>query len=143
MQVLVDTSIWSLAFRRSRAQISQAEARITSDLGDLIQDGRVRLIGSIRQELLSGIRDADQFNRLTTDLRAFADEPVSTDDYEEAAQWSNRCRARGVAGSGTDFLLCAVAIARGWRIFTRDGDFQTYARIIPLKLFATTGVKHR
>ena len=142
MQVLVDTSVWSLALRRSRAQISEVEARITSELVDLIRDGRARLIGAIRQELLSGIRDPDQFEPLKTNLRAFPDEPVSTDDYEEAAQWSNQCRSRGIAGSGTDFLMCAIAISRGWQIFTRDRDFQVYARVLPLKLFAP-GVKHR
>lgn len=142
MQVLVDTSIWSLALRRSKAQISDAENGVTSDLRDLIQDGRARLMGAIRQELLSGIRDPAQFGQLKTYLRAFPDEPLSTDDYEEAARCSNQCRSRGIAGSGTDFLICAVAIARRWQIFTRDGDFETYARVIPLKLFAT-GVKRR
>ena len=142
MQVLVDTSIWSLALRRSRAQISDAEKKITSNLLDFIQDGRARLIGAIRQELLSGIRDPAQFEQLKTHLRAFPDEPLSTDDYEEAARWSNQCRSSGITGTGTDFLICATAIARGWQIFTRDDDFQMYARVIPLKLFAT-GVKHR
>jgi predicted nucleic acid-binding protein len=142
VQVLVDTSIWSLALRRSTEQVSDAENEITSNLRDFIQDGRGRLIGAIRQELLSGIRDPAQFGQLKTYLRAFPDEPLSTDDYEEAARWSNQCRSRGIAGSGTDFLICAVAIARGWQIFTRDQDFQSYARVIPLKLFAT-GVKHR
>ena len=143
MQVLVDTSIWSLALRRANAQISDAEKRIASDLRDLIQDGRVRLIGAIRQELLSGIRDPAQFEQLKTNLRAFPDEPLLTDDYEEAAKWSNQCRSRGIAGSGTDFLICAVAIARGWQIFTRDDDFQTCGRAIPIKLFAATGAEHR
>jgi hypothetical protein len=64
VQVLVDTSIWSLALRRTNAQISDAEKRIASDLRDLIQDGRARLIGAIRQELLSGIRDPAQFEQL-------------------------------------------------------------------------------
>jgi predicted nucleic acid-binding protein len=142
VQVLVDTSIWSLALRRSKEQVSEAQAGITSELGDLVRDGRARLIGSIRQELLSGIRDPNQFQRLKTYLRAFADEPASTDDYEEAARLSNQCRSRGLAGSGTDFLICAIAIGRGWQIFTRDDDFQTYARFIPVKLHAR-GAKHR
>jgi predicted nucleic acid-binding protein len=143
MRVLVDTSIWSLALRRSRAQISDAEKRMTSDLRDFIQDGRARLIGAIRQELLSGVRDPDQFEQLKTYLRAFPDEPLSTDDYEAAARWSNQCRSRVITGSGTDFLICAVSIARGWQIFTRDNDFQTYARVIPLKLYPTAGARHR
>ena len=143
MRVLVDTSIWSLALRRSRAQISNAEKRMTSDLRDFIQDGRARLIGAIRQELLSGVRDPDQFEQLKTYLRAFPDEPVSTDDYEAAARWSNQCRSRGITGSETDFLICAVSIARGWLIFTLDNDFQSYARVIPLKLYPTAGARHR
>lgn len=65
------------------------------------------------------------------------------DDYEAAAQWSNQCRSRGIAGSGTDFLICAIAIARGWQIFTRDDDFQSYSRAIPIKLFGATGATHR
>jgi predicted nucleic acid-binding protein len=143
VRVLVDTSIWSLALRRSRAQISNAEKRMTSDLRDFIQDGRARLIGAIRQELLSGVRDPDQFEQLKTYLRAFPDEPVSTDDYEAAARWSNQCRSRGITGSETDFLICAVSIARGWLIFTLDNDFQSYARVIPLKLYPTAGARHR
>lgn len=142
MQVLVDTSIWSLALRRSRAQLSEPEKTITSDLRDFIQDGRARIIGSVRQELLSGVRDVAQFERLKTYLRAFPDEPSLTEDYEEAARLSNQCRSRGIAGSVTDFLICAVAIGRGWQIFTEDEDFQTYARVLPLKLFVS-GAKTR
>jgi predicted nucleic acid-binding protein len=143
VQILVDTSIWSLALRRSRAQLSEVEKTSTSELRDFIQDGRARLIGSVRQELLSGIRDQAQFERVKTYLRAFPDEPASTDDYEDAARWSNQCRSRGIAGSGTDFLICAMAISRGWQIFTRDDDFQTYARVIPLELYLTGAAKPR
>ena len=143
MQVLVDTSIWFLALRRSKAQLSEAEKTITSELRDFIQDGRARLIGSVRQELLSGIRDPAQFERLTRDLRAFPDEPASTNDCEDAARWSNQCRSRGIAGSGTDFLMCAIAISRGWQICTSDNDFQTYARVLPLNLYLRGGAKTR
>lgn len=143
MQVLVDTSIWSLALRRSRAQLSDVENTITSELRDFIQDDRARIIGSIRQELLSGIRDPAQFERIKTYLRSFPDERSSADDYEQAARLSNQCRSRGIAGSGTDFLICAIAIGRGWPIFTRDDDFQTYARVLPIKLYLSGGAKTR
>jgi len=143
VQILVDTSIWSLALRRSRAQLSEVEKTSTSELRDFIQDGRARLIGSVRQELLSGIRDPVQFERLRIQLRPFPDEPASTDDYEDAARWSNQCRSRGIAGSGTDYLMCAMAISRGWQIFTSDIDFQTYARVLPLKLYLSGGAKTR
>ncbi len=55
MNVLIDTSVWSLAFRRARGS-SRADAQIVAELTELIQEGRVLLMGPIRQELLSGAR---------------------------------------------------------------------------------------
>ena len=135
MQVLVDTNIWSLALRRSKPHSKQAEAKITGMLAELIRDNRVRLIGPIRQELLSGIRETTQFDRLKEYLRAFPDEPLRTDDFEDAAQCSNQCRSKGVTGSSIDFLICATSLSRRWQIFTTDTDFRAYAGILPISLF--------
>lgn len=134
MQVLVDTSIWSLALRRHRARLSGAESERIASLHELIEDGRARLIGPIRQELLSGIREPGQFERLRDQLRAFQDEALTTEDFEQAAHWSNACRRRGVSGSGVDFLICGVAVARGWKVFTTDSDFRAYAKVVPIQL---------
>jgi predicted nucleic acid-binding protein len=67
-------------------------------------------------------------------MRSFPDEPVSTSDYEAAAKASNKCRARGVAVSVSDILICAIALTRDWSIFATDPDFKSYAKILPLKL---------
>ena len=134
MQVLVDTSIWSLALRRRRGQLSVAEKERVASLEELIRDGRARLIGPIRQELLSAIREPAQFGKLREQLQAFQDERLTAEDYEQAAQCSNDCRRKGLAGSGIDFLICAVAIARGWHVFTSDTDFRSYAKVIPVQL---------
>jgi hypothetical protein len=136
VQVLVDTGIWSLALRRHRGRLSEAENQRIASLHELIEDGLARLIGPIRQELLSGIREPVQFERLCDRLRAFQDEALTTADFEQAAHWSNECRRRGIAGSGVDFLICAVAVARGWQIFTTDGDFRAYAKAVPIRLRA-------
>jgi predicted nucleic acid-binding protein len=87
----------------------------------------------VRQELLSGIKTSSQYEKLRGVLRSFPDEPVSTADYEGAAKVGNDCRARGVAVSVSDILICAMAIARDWSIFAADPDFKSYARILPLK----------
>jgi hypothetical protein len=138
VQVLVDTNIWSLALRRHRNRTSEAETERVAMLRSLIQDGRARLIGPIRQELLSGIRESGQFERLRAQLRAFSDEALSMADYEKAAHLSNECRRRGLAGSGVDFLICAVAMAREWRIFTSDSDFRSYAKVVPLQFHSSS-----
>jgi len=135
MYVLVDTPVWSLALRRKPGHLSERETGLTERLADLIRDGRVQLIGVVRQELLSGIREEDQFQNLKKYLRAFDDPPVGRDDYEEAARLHNRCRARGIAGSAIDFLICAVALRNHWLIFTLDHDFEHYAKALGIKLY--------
>jgi len=134
VSVLVDTSIWSLALRRKAQDLNPAERAAVTELANLIKEGRARIIGLVRQELLSGIKTASQYEKLRAVLRSFPDEPIATADYEAAAKASNDCRARGVAVSVSDILICAIALARDWSIFAADPDFKSYARILPLKL---------
>jgi predicted nucleic acid-binding protein len=131
VKVLVDTSIWSLALRRKGRAENEA-ARL--ELGSLVSDGRVAMIGPIRQEILSGIKEPAQFERLREHLRAFPDIEIATGDYEEAASFFNRCRESGIQGSNTDFLICAVAVRNEFSIFTSDADFTHFARVLPIAL---------
>jgi predicted nucleic acid-binding protein len=135
MLVLVDTPIWSLALRRTSTNLSQCEQRLTTALQELIRDGRAQLLGPVRQELLSGIRQEPSFRKLRDQLRAFDEPHIELADYEEAAQINNQCRSQGIAGSAIDFLICAAASRRAWQIFTTDQDFTRYASVIPLKLY--------
>ncbi len=126
MNVLVDTSVWSLALRRSAPR----QDAIECELRDLILEGRVLLVGPVRQELLSGVRVPAQLRKLREVLAAFPDEPILREDYEEAASCFNRCRARGIQGSNTDFLLCALALRLKAPLFTTDRDFEHFAKVL-------------
>jgi predicted nucleic acid-binding protein len=131
MKVLVDTSVWSLALRR------RAPAHAAADeLRRLVTQGRAGIVGPIRQELLSGVRDRATFERLRDHLRAFPDEPITSVDYERAADCLNLCRGKGIQGSNTDFLLCAVAERTRFPILTTDDDFGKFSRVMPLRLHA-------
>jgi predicted nucleic acid-binding protein len=137
MLVLVDTPIWSLALRRKHADLNPRELRLITTLRELIQDGRAQLVGPVRQELLSGIREEASFKKLRNQLQAFEQVPFDVADYEEAARLNNQCRTRGIAGSAIDFLICAAALRRNWQIFTTDRDFSHYATVLPLTLYET------
>ncbi|MGC1273133.1 MAG: PIN domain-containing protein [Planctomycetaceae bacterium] len=140
MTVLVDTSVWTLALRRRRKQLDASQRWIERELSDLIREGDVAVIGPVRQELLSGIADAGAFERLRGHLRHFEDEPLTIEDFEEAARCHNRCRSAGISGSAIDFLLCAAALRRGWEIFTTDSDFDRYAAELGLSLHEPRGM---
>jgi predicted nucleic acid-binding protein len=139
VNVLVDTPVWSLALRRKPVKRSRQEGSLVQALAELIGKGQAKMIGVVRQELLSGIREDAQFRRLRTALRLYDDTPLETEDHEEAARMSNTCRRHGIAGSSIDFLLCAVAARRRWTIFTTDGDFERYARILNVQLLPIGG----
>jgi predicted nucleic acid-binding protein len=130
MRVVVDTSVWSLALRRR----SPVPSPHTLLLTDLIQDGRALLLGLVRQELLSGIRHPEQFNRLREQLRSFPDGQFETEDFETAASFFNLCMSNGIQGSMIDFLICAFASRRHYQIFTSDPDFDHYSEVLPISL---------
>lgn len=130
--MLVDTSVWSLALRRAK----RVDDTTIRELGELIVEGRVVLMGAIRQELLSGIKVKTQFELLREHLRAFPDLELDEGDYEEAASAFNQCRGNGIQGSNTDFLICAAASRRNLAIYTTDRDFQQYAKVLDLELYS-------
>jgi predicted nucleic acid-binding protein len=134
VNILVDTSVWSLALRRKAEGLNTAEKSVVAELTELIKEGRARIIGLVRQELLSGIKTLRQYENLRATLRSFPDEPIDTSDYEAAAKANNDCRSKGVAVPVVDVLICAIALVRDWAIFTADPDFKNYAKALPIKL---------
>jgi predicted nucleic acid-binding protein len=136
MKVLIDTSVWSQALRRSSSEsLSTAQERVVNVLKELIHDSRIAMLGPVRQELLSGVKTQKQFETLQQILSVFSDETLQKEDYEQAAKIFNQCRQAGVQGSNTDFLICAVSMSRGWPIYSLDKDFLQYQKHLALKLY--------
>jgi len=134
MNALIDTSIWSLAYRRADADLNSGEKKLREELSELIREMRVRVIGPVCQELLSGIRNRKRFDVIWSDLSSFDEEPLTLWDYKRGADISNELRAKGITGALVDCLICAVAIDRGFSVFTTDEDFRHYAKHLPLRL---------
>lgn len=130
MRTIVDTSVWSLALRRKAVTSSSA----TQALRSLIEHGLAVMLGPVRQEILSGIKHRDQFDRLSERLAAFDDLILETDDFVEAASLCNECLRRGIQASHTDFLIAAAAIRRDFAVLSADKDFAHIATLIPVKL---------
>lgn len=130
MKVIVDTSVWSLALRRS----NDIDNKYVEELEELIKEVRAQLVGPVRQELLSGIKSEKQYKVLKNHLRAFEDLSIETEDYELAADYFNKARKNGIQGSNTDFLLCAISIRHRMPIFTTDKDFINFQSVIPIEI---------
>jgi predicted nucleic acid-binding protein len=131
---LVDTPVWSLALRRKPENLNSTQTRLTKLLAQFVRENQAQLLGVVRQELLSGLREESEFRRLRDYLRDFPDVSVATEDYEEAAHSNNRCRAAGIATTTVDMLICAIAIRHSWEILSTDQDFVRYATVLKIRL---------
>ena len=60
---------------------------------------------------------------------------LEAEDYVTASKFFNLCRAMGIQGSNTDFLICAVAVRHKLAIFTADRDFVYFAKCLPIVLY--------
>ena len=129
--VLIDTCMWSLALRGKKTR----EILVAKQIAELIDENRAKLIGPIRQEVLSGYSDKSHFETLRKKLQPFPNEPISDEDYETAATYSNICRKKGIQGSHIDFLICAVSVSLGLSIYTKDKEFSSYQKHLPISLF--------
>lgn len=130
--LLVDTSIWSLAFRRDRPQ----EHPKVDHLREALASGAdVSLTGIILQELLQGVRGPKQRKVLLARLEALPLVEPERRDHVEAAELRNTCRRRGVQLGTVDASIAALCIRHNLTLLTADQDFEHAARIIPLKLW--------
>ncbi len=130
MKVIVDTDVWSEAFRKKKGK----KSLYRHELEHLVQETRVQMIGPIRMEILCGLRDTKLFEIIESSLRAFPDRFLESEVYVLAARFFNLCRSKGIQGSNTDFVICACSVL--WRspILSKDKDYQHYKKLLPIEL---------
>ncbi len=131
MNILVDTSVWSLALRRSGGPVSPKVAL----LGDCLDRGEeVMTTGLVIQELLQGFNGPRQAKRILRELSLLPLIVPDLEDHLQAAELRNYCLRRGVQAGTIDALLAALSIRHRLRLLTTDKDFEAMARHCPLSL---------
>lgn len=129
--VIVDSDVWSEAFRKKGKKSKEVLC-----LQDLIEQDEIIMVGAIRQEVLSGIKEESRFSQIREALRAFPNQNIEDSIYELAASFFNLCRCKGIQGSHADFLICACAVSWKAEILTKDKDFSRYLKYIPIDLYS-------
>jgi predicted nucleic acid-binding protein len=131
MAVLVDTSVWSLALRRSPPSPAREVALLRAHLerGDVVVT-----IGLILQELLQGFQGPTARKKI---IKSFSMLPVlapEIDDHIEAAALRNLCRRKGVQIGTIDALIARLSIRHELPLLTTDRDFEAMSRHCDLVL---------
>jgi predicted nucleic acid-binding protein len=132
--ILLDTSVVSAALRRRKR--GEREEAVATRLGELLSgDDIVALPGIVLQELLSGVAQAGQQERLLKAVRQSFPVVLATEgDHLKAADLVNHAVRQGRALSTPDALIAAQAINRRASLFTTDVDFEALAGISSLRL---------
>ena len=132
MTLFVDTSVWSLAFRRD-GMSSAAEVialRQALEGGDTIVAS-----GVILQEMLQGFSGPRARKNIIDRFSALPLLMPDRQDHIDAAELRNQCRRAGVQIGTTDALLAQLCIRHALILLTTDKDFVHMASHRPLRLW--------
>ena len=129
MRVLVDSSVWIHFLKGRQAFVRQME--------NLIQpDNRVVLTGIIIQEVLQGIADPDEFDRVLITMRHFPEVQPSDDTHIAAARLHQRMRQSGLNLPTIDLLLAAIAREHRLSIYSCDKHFEFLSAANEIRMYA-------
>jgi hypothetical protein len=128
--MLVDTSVWSLAFRRDAPpDLGEIGAlRLALERGDSIV-----CTGLVLQEVLQGYSGAKARVRLLDKFGALPMINPDRVDHVEAAELRNHCRRHGVQLGTIDALIAQLCIRYDLTLLSTDGDFKHAAKYCRLR----------
>ncbi len=133
MSLFVDTSVWSLAFRRD----APAAVNEVRELVRAIEAGEeLMTTGLVLQELLQGFSGPRHRTQI---LDRFAALPLLLPDRRDhvaAAELRNKCRRGGIQIGTIDALLAQLCLRHDLTMLTTDRDFRNLAGCCALKLWA-------
>ncbi len=131
MNILVDTSVWSLALRRDSPPDCEEVSRLKTALN---QGESVFTTGLVLQELLQGFRGPKARRRI---IESFASLPLIVPerrDHIDAADLRVKLRQKGIQAGTIDVLLAQLCLRHGLSLLSADRDFIHMAKHIPLSL---------
>lgn len=121
LTLFVDTSVWSLAFRRDTAPATP-EVR---ELLRAIESGHeIVTTGLVLQELLQGFAGPKAPDKIAERFLALPMIAPDRADHIEAAKLRNACRRSGIQLAAIDALLAQLCIRHALTMLTTDEDFR-------------------
>jgi predicted nucleic acid-binding protein len=132
LNLLVDTSVWSLALRRNVPAPDPAVDRLRVGL----ESGEaVFTTGLVLQELLQGLRGPRDREVLVERFEALPLLMPDRRDHIAAAEVRNICRRRGVQAGTVDALLAQLCLRYHLTMLSTDHDFDNMAAHIGLDVW--------
>jgi predicted nucleic acid-binding protein len=133
--LFVDTSVWSLAFRRDQA----SPAPEVRKLRDALEGGETIVItGLVLQELLQGFAGPRARKDIIDRFGALPILSPDRQDHVDAADLRNRCRRAGVQIGTIDAVIAQLCIRHQLTLLSTDNDFALAARHCTLRVWSAS-----
>ena len=132
MSLFVDTSVWSLAWRRDNAPSAPevSELKRALEAGDSIYT-----TGLVLQELLQGFSRPKAHKQIIEHFSALPLLVPDRQDHIQAADLRNVCRRKGKQVGTIDALIAQLCVRYDLVILTTDKDFQQIATVVSLSVW--------
>jgi predicted nucleic acid-binding protein len=130
--LFVDTSVWSLAFRRDQVSVA-SEVRM---LRHALEGGEtIVTTGLVLQELLQGFAGPRARKDIIDRFTALPFLTPDRQDHIDAAELRNRCRRAGLQLGTIDAVIAQLCIRHDLILLTTDNDFVLAARYCDLRVW--------
>ncbi|TDU68032.1 hypothetical protein EI77_03149 [Prosthecobacter fusiformis] len=129
-KILPDTSAW-ISFFRDATDETGLKLRKLIEL-----EADIYLCGPIVTEVLQGIRHDKDYKKILKLFELPDYFVMDCEVYEYAAEIYRGCRAKGFTIRSTmDCLIAATAITQDAHLLHQDRDYESIARVFPLKIW--------
>ncbi len=124
--ILVDSSVWIYYYRPRVAE------KIKSLLIGAITRDEIAVNGIIEVEILNGITEEKDFEKVKSDFGAFMTIALGDSVFIAAGELGSSLRRKGFSVPATDLIIAASALTSDCQLIHIDSHFDTIARYTPL-----------
>lgn len=116
-RVMIDTCAWIDFFKSQTGDLGNLVA-------ELIETNQAAITGVVIAELLQGVKQEKESQRLRLLLRSIHYLPTEDNDWFNAGLLAQQLRAKGLTLPLTDVLIAIIAQRHGIAVLTLDKHFQ-------------------
>ena len=132
MNLLVDTSVWSLVLRRDTPADAPEADYLRTALG---RGDSIVTTGIILQEILQGVTGAKMRTTIQERFAALPFLVPDRSDHVQAAELHGAARQKGIQVGTVDALLAALCLKHDLTMLSTDADFKNLRKVVSLRIW--------
>lgn len=130
---LLDTSAWIMVLRKNSLE------ELKNRVDHLLRENAVAVIPIVKVELLGGVKNDAEFERLGRRLDSLVCLNMDNDVWDKAARTAYELRKKGLTVPYTDIIIAAAAIYHKATLLHIDRHFDMIAKQVPLNVESFVG----